>query len=225
MKQFITWFGKRVANALVTALFFVLAVGGITYAVSFPGIAPDGTTNTGGKFANLFNNILQSGNYTTDTTGKVKLATLADNSHTTDQIGTLTAGKWCKVVGGKIECTSDAPSSALVAPIGTSLYGGIAWQTTDTGPVTYSDAANYCNSLAPIGTWRVPTSSEINYARVLGMTFTANRWFWSSTPNPNDGTYYYGDYYYAYLESKNWSQCNSPGSVYCNYNNSAIGYH
>ncbi|MDD2916659.1 MAG: hypothetical protein PHH70_02325, partial [Candidatus Gracilibacteria bacterium] len=89
--------------------FFVLNVGGITYAVSFPGIAPDGTTSTGGKFSTIFNKILASGNYATDTTGKVKLATLSD---TTSQIGTLIAGKWCKTVGGKIECTSNAPTGS-----------------------------------------------------------------------------------------------------------------
>ncbi|MDD2916591.1 MAG: hypothetical protein PHH70_01965 [Candidatus Gracilibacteria bacterium] len=59
MKQFISWVGKRVASALVTAVFFILAVIGIVYAsVTFPSTGPGGV-DAGGKFMTYFNNIFQ----------------------------------------------------------------------------------------------------------------------------------------------------------------------
>lgn len=69
---------SRALDAFLFSLFSLLFIGGIVYAaISWPTTTPTGET-TGGKFATILNNILASGNYTTDTTGKVKSATSAD---------------------------------------------------------------------------------------------------------------------------------------------------
>lgn len=79
MKQFFKWLGKHIASALIFSVFSILFIAGIVYALTFPSTPPTGEV-AGGKFTVIFNNILQSGNYATDTTGKVKLATLSDNT-------------------------------------------------------------------------------------------------------------------------------------------------
>ena len=219
----------------------------ITYASIYPSAPPTGET-AWGKFATIFNRILQSGNYLNDITGKVKLATNADlatnansvpwtgvtgkptliSTEVDPKVGTLTAGKWCTSDGSTLSCTSNAPSTTPIAPPGTSLYGGIAWQTTDTWPVTYPAAATYCNGLAPSGTWRIPTSSEMDYARVLGMSFSAGRFLWSTTPYMfiiaifDSITYDYG--YYAYSPSAGWNNCYGASSTYCMDYNGSLYY-
>lgn len=61
MKQFISWIGKRVLSATVTAVFFVLAVFGIVYAtISYPGTTPAGEV-AGGKFAQYFSKLSTTG--------------------------------------------------------------------------------------------------------------------------------------------------------------------
>lgn len=57
MKQFLSWFGKKVANAIVTAVLFMVAVLGIVYALSYPSTPPAGEV-AGGNFMNYFNKIL-----------------------------------------------------------------------------------------------------------------------------------------------------------------------
>jgi len=42
MKQFFKWMGKRMMSALITATFFILAVLGIVYALTFPSAPPVG---------------------------------------------------------------------------------------------------------------------------------------------------------------------------------------
>ncbi|HBB27633.1 TPA: hypothetical protein DCZ36_04025 [Candidatus Gracilibacteria bacterium] len=50
MNKFIFWIGRKAANALVTAVFFILAVLGIVYAsINWPTTTPSGET-AGGKF-------------------------------------------------------------------------------------------------------------------------------------------------------------------------------
>ena len=95
--------------------------------MTYPSAPPVGEV-AGGKFTAIFNNILQSGNYATDTTGKVKLATHSDlatnvpwtgvtgkptivSAETDPQVGTLNAGKWCTSDGSSVNCTSVAPTS------------------------------------------------------------------------------------------------------------------
>jgi len=56
MKQFFQWIGKRVAATLITAIFFILAVLGTTYAINYPNTPPVGEI-TGGKFMQYFNQI------------------------------------------------------------------------------------------------------------------------------------------------------------------------
>lgn len=124
MKQFLKTFAFHLIS-----LFLVIGIF-VAYAINYPSTPPAGET-AGGKFAAIFNNILQSGNYATDTTGKVKLATLSDNATSVSwtgvtgkptiisaevdpKVGTLTAGKWCKVVSGKIECTENAPTTSTL---------------------------------------------------------------------------------------------------------------
>lgn len=55
MKQIISWIGKRLISAVVTAIFFILAIFGIVYAtVNWPSTPPSGEI-AGGKFSRLFN--------------------------------------------------------------------------------------------------------------------------------------------------------------------------
>lgn len=65
-----------------------MGVIGIAYAaISWPSSVPLGET-AGGNFSAVLNRILASGNYATDTTGKVKLA--ADS----DKLASIDASGW-----------------------------------------------------------------------------------------------------------------------------------
>ncbi len=56
MKSIIIWLGKKFLSATLTALFFVLAVIGVVYALTFPSSTPTGQV-VGGKFMQYFNSI------------------------------------------------------------------------------------------------------------------------------------------------------------------------
>ncbi len=113
MKQFFKWLGKHIAGAMVFSLFSILFIAGIVYALTYPSAPPMGEV-AGGKFMQYFTKILVDSNITT-TDGTVKKAA------TTDQIGTLTEGKWCQVVGGKVDCTQNAPAGGGPGSCNTNL--------------------------------------------------------------------------------------------------------
>ena len=53
MNKFFSWLGKKAANGIVTGVFFLITIVGITYAISYPSAPPAGET-AGGKFSRLF---------------------------------------------------------------------------------------------------------------------------------------------------------------------------
>ena len=55
MKSIVTWIGKRILSATVTAVFFVVAVLGVVYAFSYPETPEGGVP--GGKFMTYFTNM------------------------------------------------------------------------------------------------------------------------------------------------------------------------
>lgn len=101
MKQFLKWLGKHIAGAMVFSLFSILFISFIVYALNYPSTPPTGEV-AGGKFMMYFDRMLVNTGATTD--GTVR------KSVTTEQIGTLTDGKWCKVVSGKVECVENSPT-------------------------------------------------------------------------------------------------------------------
>ncbi|MDD5197419.1 MAG: hypothetical protein PHN60_01010 [Candidatus Gracilibacteria bacterium] len=104
MKQFLSWFGKKVANAIITAVLFIVVVLGIVYAnISWPSGNPGGSETTGGKFTVIFNNILQSGNYITDTTGEVKNSAKLGGFPASDYL--LKSDYKCLSKGGTLDAT------------------------------------------------------------------------------------------------------------------------
>ncbi|MDD2917049.1 MAG: hypothetical protein PHH70_04360 [Candidatus Gracilibacteria bacterium] len=117
MKQFISWMGKRMASAMVTAVFFILAVIGIVYAVTFPTTAPDGTTNTGGKFMTYFNNMKGS---TDCPSGQ---AIIGFNSDFTKKCQAFTAPAPTPTPAPAPACVPDGSCSATTPACGATTTG------------------------------------------------------------------------------------------------------
>lgn len=114
MKSLIAWVGKRFASALVTAVFFVMAVVGITYAVTYPTSTPSGET-PGGKFRTELDKIW--GALTIDTSKNVG-------------IGTATPTAKLEVAG-QVKITGGTPGEGKVL---TSDTGGLAsWKIATNG--------------------------------------------------------------------------------------------
>ena len=91
MKQYII---KLFKNILIHIISIILAIGVIIAfaTISWPTNTPSWESSWG-KFASVLNNILQSWNFLTDTSGKVKTATTADTADTVSTPGLFTSYK------------------------------------------------------------------------------------------------------------------------------------
>lgn len=59
MKSFFSWMGKKAISATISAIFFVLAILWIVYALNYPSAPPVGEV-AGGKFAQFFGNMTKT---------------------------------------------------------------------------------------------------------------------------------------------------------------------
>lgn len=123
----------------------------------------------------------------TDTTGKVKLATLSDNAtklggfpasnylktEVDPKIGTLTNGGWCKELNGKVECTTTTNPGGGVScseytpayawfPATTKTYQhSEVWVTTGPSPQPNGMGGNYTYVVKQCQNGTIKTSAEI----------------------------------------------------------------
>lgn len=110
------------------------------------------------------------------------------------------------------DCKTTWPGGTT--PSGT-ITGKYVWSTTETNS-SYTNAVSLCQNLAPAGTWRVPSSDEIEYSRFINASlFNGSKWYWTRSPRSNiyNFTYYpTSDYWYECNRTQSNTNCNSPSN-------------
>lgn len=96
-----------------------------------------------------------------------------------------------------------------------NIYGASGTGTT------YNTAANGCASLSPAGTWRLPTSEELEVARRADSNlFTGTYSFWTGTPGIYGSDSYY-DFFTWSPERSGWFNC-SANAKHCSNGGSYV---